>query len=83
MEKNFASADISDKAGLVTFGKGIIDKVKGTEGLEKTLYYATYMETFFKDLCTEIEPEELKRVIAALNTLYNDEIKANKPAKGK
>ena len=30
-----------------------------------------------------VEPEELKRVIAALNTLYNDKIKANKPAKGK
>merc|ERR1719154_516371 len=82
-EKSFSSIDIADSAGLVTFGKGIIAKVKSTEGLEKTLHYATYMEIFFKDLCTEVGAEELKRIISSLNTLYNDKIKTNKPTKGK
>jgi len=80
---NIKEADLSNRAGLEAFGDAIKNKVKETEGLEKSLYYATYLETFFKDLCLEVGSDELKKIIASLNALYNDKVKSSKPAKGK
>jgi len=75
--------DLSNQAGLVAFGKSVIDQVKATEGLEKSLYYATFLETFVKDLCSEVETDDLKKIIGVLNTQLNDKIKAAKPSKNK
>ena len=52
---SFKDADLSNKAGLEAFGAAFSKRVKQEDGLEKTLYYATFLETFFKDLCAEGE----------------------------
>merc|ERR1712228_10529 len=75
--------DLSDQAGLVAFGKSVLNQVKSTDGLEKSLYYATFLESFVKDLCSEVDTDDLKKVISALNTTLNDKIKAAKPGKNK
>merc|ERR1711915_550003 len=80
---NITEADLSNKSGLEAFGKAVLKKIKQTNGLEKSFYYATFLESFVKDLCVEIGPDELKKVLAPLNALHNDKVRSNKPAKGK
>jgi len=75
--------DFSSQAGLVSFGKAVIDQVKSTDGLEKSLYYATFLESFVKDLCSDVDADDLKKVISVLNSMHNEKIKATKPTKNK
>jgi len=79
----FKDAKLGNKAGLEAFGAAFLGRVKQEDDLQKTLYYATFLETFFKDLCAEVSHDDMKKVIAALNALYNDKVKAAKPVKGK
>jgi len=78
-EPSQANWDLSNQAGLVAFGKFVVDKIKGTDGLERSIYYAAFLETFIKDLCSEVESDDLKKVITALNSLHNEKIRAAKP----
>jgi len=82
-EPSFKNLDLNKQENLVKFGSMFADKVKTTSGLQKTLFYATYLETFFKELTVDVGPDELKKVIAVLNSVQNEKVKAAKPAKNK
>merc|ERR1711915_584618 len=78
-EFNFDCIDISTVKGLDEFRRAIVKKIKMTERLEKKSIFVTFIEDLGKDLCTNIELDDMKKVISALNALYNEKVKASKP----
>lgn len=81
--KSLADADLSTAAGLEALGDAVIKKIRDTDRLEKKNYFPIFVEKFCKDICANLELDELKKVTASLNALYNDKVKASKPVKGK
>merc|ERR1712212_56873 len=82
-EVSFKNVDFSKQEDFVKFSNKFAEKVRATTGLQKTIFYSTYLETFFKELTADVGPDEMKKVIAVLNTVYNEKVKAAKPSKNK
>jgi translation initiation factor 3 subunit J len=80
---NLKEADLSSAEGLEALGAAVIKKIRDTDRLEKKTYYVTFLETFCKDLCANLESDDLSKVTASLKALFNEKLKANKPVKGK
>ncbi|KAK8385166.1 hypothetical protein O3P69_012155 [Scylla paramamosain] len=59
--------------------------LRTTEGLTSLRHalkkpaYITFVEDLVRDLCQNVEVDEVKKVTAVLNTLYNEKMRANKP----
>ncbi|XP_047738630.1 eukaryotic translation initiation factor 3 subunit J [Hyalella azteca] len=80
---NLEDADLSSAEGLEALGAAVIKKIRDTDRLEKKTYYATFLESFCKELCANLESDDLSKVTASLKALFNEKLKANKPIKGK
>jgi len=78
-EFNFDCIDISTVKGLDEFRRAIVKKIRMTDRLEKKSIFVTFIEDLGKDLCTNIELDDMKKVISVLNALYNEKVKASKP----
>ncbi|XP_042889497.1 eukaryotic translation initiation factor 3 subunit J-like [Penaeus japonicus] len=71
--------DISTTKGLESFRKAIVSKIRSTDRLEKRPFYVSFLEDLSRELCMNIEMEEVKKVSSVLNSLYNEKVKASKP----
>lgn len=81
--QSLQDADISTAEGLEALGSAMVSKIRSTDRLEKKAFYVPFLETFCKDLCFNLEVDELKKVTQVLNALSNEKVKASKPVKGK
>ncbi|XP_064095120.1 eukaryotic translation initiation factor 3 subunit J-like [Macrobrachium nipponense] len=71
--------DLSDRDGLQSFRKALVNKIRSTDRLEKRPFFVNFVEDLSRDLCENLEMEEVKRVSSVLNSLYNEKVKASKP----
>merc|ERR1711915_148176 len=71
--------DLSDRDGLQSFRKALVAKIRSTDRLEKRPFFVNFVEELSRDLCENLELEEVKRVSSVLNSLYNEKVKASKP----
>ncbi|XP_068219473.1 eukaryotic translation initiation factor 3 subunit J isoform X2 [Palaemon carinicauda] len=71
--------DLSDRDGLQSFRKALIAKIRSTDRLEKRPFFISFVEDLSRDLCENLELEEVKKVSSVLNSLYNEKVKASKP----
>ncbi|KAK8754382.1 hypothetical protein OTU49_015913 [Cherax quadricarinatus] len=71
--------DLSSSDGLTSFRKALIFKIRSTERLEKRPIFVTFVEDVCRDLCQNLEMEEVKRVSSVITSLYNEKVKASKP----
>ncbi|XP_045603805.1 eukaryotic translation initiation factor 3 subunit J isoform X2 [Procambarus clarkii] len=71
--------DLSSNDGLTLFRKALISKIRTSERLEKRPFFITFVEDVCRDLCQNLETEEVKRVSSVLTSLYNEKVKAGKP----
>ncbi|KAK4318199.1 hypothetical protein Pmani_010776 [Petrolisthes manimaculis] len=74
--------DLSTEEALQTFKKSLIAKIRSSDRLERKPFYLNFVEDLIRDLCINLDGEEVKRMSAVLNSLYNEKIRASKP-KGK
>jgi len=75
--------DLNDASSLESFRKSLITKIRSVDRLEKKPYFITFVEDLSRDLCFNLESDEIKRVTTVLNGMYNEKVKASKPTKGK
>ncbi|XP_041074498.1 eukaryotic translation initiation factor 3 subunit J-A-like isoform X2 [Polyodon spathula] len=50
---------------------------------EKSIHYSSFLESLFRDLCTSLEVEDLKRINNSLTVLFNEKQKQEKQNKAK
>jgi len=75
--------DLKDSSSIESFRKSLISKIRSVDRLEKKAYYVSFVEDLTRDLCINLETDEIKRVTTVLNGIYNEKVKASKPTKGK
>lgn len=75
--------DLNDASSLESFRKSLITKIRSVDRLEKKPYFITFVEDLSRDLCFNLESDEIKKVTTVLNGIYNEKVKASKPTKGK
>lgn len=68
------------KEDMDEFRKILVEKMKS---LEKSPLYVSFLESAFRDLCTSLEAEDIKRIASNLTTLSNEKLKASKASKKK
>ncbi|XP_042213905.1 eukaryotic translation initiation factor 3 subunit J-like isoform X3 [Homarus americanus] len=71
--------DLSTSSGLESFRKALTSKIRISERLEKRPFFVTFVEDICRDLCQNLEVEEVKRVSTVINSIYNEKVKAGKP----
>ncbi|XP_063847039.1 eukaryotic translation initiation factor 3 subunit J-like [Scylla paramamosain] len=71
--------DLRTTEGLTSLRHALVAKIRETDRLEKKPAYITFVEDLVRDLCQNVEVDEVKKVTAVLNTLYNEKMRANKP----
>ncbi|XP_050739396.1 eukaryotic translation initiation factor 3 subunit J-like isoform X2 [Eriocheir sinensis] len=71
--------DLNTTEGLSLLRRVVVSKVRATDRLEKRPAFVTFVEDITRDLCQNLEMDEVKRVTAVLNTLYNEKMRASKP----
>jgi len=81
--KALDTLDLNDASSLESFRKSLITKIRSVDRLEKKPYFITFVEDLSRDLCFNLESDEIKRVTTVLNGMYNEKVKASKPVKGK
>ncbi|XP_076050307.1 eukaryotic translation initiation factor 3 subunit j isoform X2 [Oratosquilla oratoria] len=77
------SYSLTTSESLKDFRTALIAKIRSVDRLEKRAIYLPFVEELIRDLCLNLEVEDVKKVTSSLNTLYNEKVKANKPVKGK
>lgn len=78
-DKLLDEIDLSDRNGLESFRRALVSKIRSSDRLEKRPFFVNFVEDLSRDLCQNLELEEVKRVSAVLNSLYNEKVKASKP----
>ncbi|KAK7058683.1 Eukaryotic translation initiation factor 3 subunit J [Halocaridina rubra] len=78
-DKLLDDIDLSDRDGLEAFRQAIVSKIRNTDRLEKRPFFVSFVEDLSRDLCQNLELDEVKRVSSVLNSLYNEKVKASKP----
>jgi len=69
------------KEDFEQFKKSLVTRLHAAE---KNPHYVTFLENSFRDICASLEPDDIKRLSSALNSLFNEKVKAQKaPAKKK
>ncbi|XP_071513205.1 eukaryotic translation initiation factor 3 subunit J [Panulirus ornatus] len=71
--------DLSSSSGLNSFRKSLISKIRSVDKLEKRPCFVTFVEDVCRDLCQNLESEEVKRVSTILNSIYNEKVRASRP----
>ncbi|XP_045135249.1 eukaryotic translation initiation factor 3 subunit J-like [Portunus trituberculatus] len=71
--------DLSTAEGLSSLRRSLVAKIRETDRLEKRPAYIAFLEDLVRDLCQNVEVDEVKKVTGVLNTLYNEKMRANKP----
>lgn len=77
------SYSLTTSESLKDFRTALIAKIRSVDRLEKRVIYLPFVEELCRDLCQNLEVEDVKKVTSILNTLYNEKVKASKPVKGK
>jgi len=75
--------ELKDSRDMDSFRQALVKKIRSVDRLEKKPYFVSFVEDLTRDLCLNIETEEIKRVTTVLNGIYNEKVKASKPTKGK
>jgi len=75
--------ELKDSRDMDSFRQALVKKIRSVDRLERKPYFVSFVEDLTRDLCLNIETEEIKRVTTVLNGIYNEKVKASKPTKGK
>jgi len=71
----------SSKDDFDTYRKALVDTLSKHE---KSTFYLPFLDDFFRELCLNLEADEVKKLGNTLHVLANEKVKANKAAnKGK
>merc|ERR1711915_371891 len=74
---------LKNSENLEKFRQKIVSKIREEERLEKRTFFISFIEDLVKDLCQNVEVDDVKRVSTVINTVYNEKVKASKQNKGK
>lgn len=77
---NLDNNNLVTKDDFDSFRKNLVDKLKDAE---KSPHYVSFLEALSRELCTALDPEDMKRISSALTILANEKIKASKGTKKK
>lgn len=77
---NLDGNNLVTKEDFESFRKNLVDKLIP---VEKSPHYVSFLETLSRELCTSLDPEDIKRISSALSILSNEKIKASKGTKKK
>jgi len=76
----FNSIALETREDYNSFRRAIVDKIKNSENKS---HHAMFVEDLCRELCTNMDGDDIKKIGATLSALYNEKLKASKPAKGK
>jgi len=76
----FSSIPLDTREDFNSFRRAIVDKIKNSE---KSTHHAMFVEDLCRELCTNMDGDDIKKIGATLSALYNEKLKASKPTKGK
>merc|ERR1711974_484249 len=76
----FSSIPLDTREDYNSFRRAIVDKVKTSEN---STLQAMFVEDLCRELCTNMDGDDIKKIGATLSALYNEKLKASKPAKEK
>lgn len=71
---------LASKEDFDSFRKNLVEKLVP---VERSPHYVSFLETLCRELCTSLDPEDIKRISSALSILSNEKIKASKGTKKK
>jgi len=63
-----------------SFRRGMVDKLLG---VSSSPHYALFVEDLVRDICAPIDVDDLRKIQATLNALYNEKNKSKKDKPGK
>lgn len=66
---------LSSKNDFENFKKSLVDKLST---VCQSPHYVTFLENTFRELCLNLEPDDIKRLSSNLNALFNEKVKAQK-----
>lgn len=72
---NFSEVQLSSREDFDVFTKSLVAKMAPEQ---KSPYYVPFLENLFRDLCVTLEADDIKRLSASLNALFNEKVKAQK-----
>jgi len=77
----FASLQLSNRQDFESFRKALSTKLSA---YARSPFYVPFLEEFFRDLTTDLEADDIKKLDTVLTTLFNEKIKIQKQlTKGK
>lgn len=79
-EKTIESMVPSTKPEFDEFRKALVKKICQ---FEKSPQYVIFLDDFFRELCVNVDSDEIKKVTSSLNALANEKVKAQKTTKHK
>ncbi|XP_023232905.1 eukaryotic translation initiation factor 3 subunit J [Centruroides vittatus] len=79
-EKSIESMVPSTKPEFDEFRKALVKKISQ---FEKSPQYVLFLDDLFRELCVNVDSEEIKKVTSSLNALANEKVKAQKTTKHK
>lgn len=63
----------TDKEGFDQYRTALVEKLRSLEG---SPFYVTFLEELSRDLCWNLDSDDVKKVSASLNALYNEKVKS-------
>jgi len=77
---SFESVKLETVHEFESFRRGLVDKLLA---VSNSSHYALFVEDLLRDICAPIDIDDLRKIQASLNALYNEKNKKDKPANKK
>jgi len=72
---NFEDVVLKSREDFESFTKSLVVKMSSEQ---KSPFYVPFLENLFRDLCVTLDQDDVKRLSASLNALFNEKVKASK-----